>query len=84
MGLQDAALDALLSEARQPGTDDARKAAYSKLQAQLTAGRYVVPIAFADELVVVRNDVQGIVVQPVADPSDRFWDVLTWRLANGR
>jgi peptide/nickel transport system substrate-binding protein len=84
MGLQDAALDALLSEARQPGTDDARKAAYSKLQAQLTAGRYIVPIAFADELVVVRNDVQGIVVQPVADPSDRFWDVLTWRLANGR
>ena len=83
-GLQDATLDGLLSAARQPGTDEARKAAYSALQTQLTAGRYVLPIAFADEVVVVRDTLEGAVVQPVSDGSDRFWDVLTWRLANGR
>jgi peptide/nickel transport system substrate-binding protein len=83
-GLQDPALDTLLVAARAPGTPEARKTAYSALQTQLTAGRYLLPIAFADEVVVVRNDLVGPVVQPVADPSDRFWDVLTWRLANGR
>jgi peptide/nickel transport system substrate-binding protein len=84
MGLQDAALDGLLAAARKPGTDEARKAAYKALQAQLATGRYVLPIAFADEVVVVRDAVQGPVVRSVADPSDRFWDVLTWRLASDR
>ncbi|HET9520487.1 MAG TPA: hypothetical protein VFO73_05515, partial [Candidatus Limnocylindrales bacterium] len=84
IGLQDAALDELLAAARKPGTVEARKAAYTALQTQLAAGRYVLPIAFADEVVVVRDDVGGVVVQPVSDPSDRFWDVLTWRLASDR
>jgi peptide/nickel transport system substrate-binding protein len=84
IGLQDAALDELLAAARKPGTVEARKAAYAALQRQLAAGRYVLPIAFADEVVVVRDDVTGVVVQPVSDPSDRFWDVLTWRLASDR
>jgi peptide/nickel transport system substrate-binding protein len=84
IGLQDAGLDRLLTAARRPGTMEARKAAYTALQTQLTAGRYLLPIAFADEVVVVGEDVEGVVVQPVADPSDRFWDVLTWRLANDR
>ena len=83
-GVQDAALDALLVAARQPGTDEARKAAYTALQTQLAAGRYVLPIAFADEVVVARDTLQDVVVQPVSDGSDRYWDVLTWRLANGR
>jgi peptide/nickel transport system substrate-binding protein len=84
IGLQDAALDELLKAARRPGTPEARRAAYTALQTQLTASRYVLPIAFADEVVVVRNEVSGVVVQPVSDPSDRFWDVLTWRLASDR
>ena len=84
MGLQDATLDGLLAAARRPGTDEARKAAYTALQTQLTAGRYILPIAFADEVVVVRDELEGPVVQPIADPSERFWDVLTWRLANDR
>ncbi len=84
MGLQDATLDGLLAAARKPGTQEVRKAAYTALQTQLSTGRYVLPIAFADEVVVVRDELDGPVVQPVADPSDRFWDVLTWRLANDR
>jgi peptide/nickel transport system substrate-binding protein len=83
-GVQDATLDGLLTAARQAGTDEARKAAYSALQAQLAAGRYLLPIAFADEVVVARDTLQNVAVQPVSDGSDRFWDVLTWRLANGR
>ncbi|MGZ8437718.1 MAG: ABC transporter substrate-binding protein [Candidatus Limnocylindrales bacterium] len=84
IGLQDPALDKLLAAARKPGTPDERAAAYSALQKQLAKGRYVLPLAFADESVVVRDTVLGPVPRQVADPSDRFWDVLTWRLAADR
>jgi len=84
MGVQDPALDALLVKARAPGTDAARKAAYSDLQKQLAAGRYLLPLAFADEVVVVHDTLEGPVLRQASDPSDRFWDVLTWRLAVDR
>jgi len=84
IGLQDPALDALLEAARGPGTDAERLAAYSALQKQLAAGRYLLPLAFADESIVVRDTVIGPAMRQVADPADRFWDVLTWRLAAGR
>ncbi len=84
IGLQDSTLDGLLAAARKPGTPEARKAAYTALQTQLSLGEYILPLAFADEVVVARNVLQDVVVQPVGDPSDRFWDVLTWRLANDR
>ena len=83
-GLQDRALDELLLKARAPGTTEERKAAYSALQKQLAAGRYLLPLTFADEVVVARDTLEGPVVRQVTDPSDRFWDVLTWRLADGR
>ena len=84
MGVQSAGLDALLEKARAPGSASARRAAYSALQTALAAGRYVLPLAFADEVVVVRDTVQGPSVRQVTDGSDRFWDVLTWRLAVDR
>jgi peptide/nickel transport system substrate-binding protein len=84
IGLQDPVLDPLLATARAPGSDAARRAAYAKLQAQLSAGRYLLPLGFADETVVVNERVSGPVVRQVADLSDRFWDVLTWRLADDR
>ena len=84
MGVQSAGLDALLEKARAPGSASARRAAYSALQTALAAGRYVLPLAFADEVVVFRNTVQGPSVRQVTDGSDRFWDVLTWRLAVDR
>ena len=84
IGLQDASLDALLEAARQPGPMEVRKVAFTALETQLSAGTYVLPIAFADEVVVVRSNLREAVVQPVGDPSDRYWDVLTWRLANDR
>ena len=84
MGVQDTTLDALLRTARQPGSVEDRKSAYSALQKQLAKGRYLLPLAFADEVVVVRESVTGPAVRQVTDPSDRFWDVLTWRLAVDR
>jgi peptide/nickel transport system substrate-binding protein len=84
MGVQDPALDALLAKARAPGPDDARVKAYSALQKQLAKGRYLLPLAFADEVVVVRDTLEGPLLRQASDPSDRFWDVLTWRLAVDR
>jgi ABC-type transport system substrate-binding protein len=84
IGLQDPALDRLLAAARGPGTLAERRVAYSALQAQLAKGRYLLPLAFADESIVVRDTLQGPVVRQVSDPADRFWDVLTWRLAADR
>lgn len=84
MGVQDPGLDALLAKARAPGPEAARLKAYSDLQKQLAKGRYLLPLAFADEVVVVRDTLQGPVLRQASDPSDRFWDVLTWRLAVDR
>jgi peptide/nickel transport system substrate-binding protein len=84
MGLQDPMLDGLLVAARKPGSDEARAAAYAALQERLAAGMYLLPLAFADEPIVVRDRVQGPQLRQVADRSDRFWDVLTWRLAADR
>jgi peptide/nickel transport system substrate-binding protein len=83
-GVQDRALDKLLIAARAPGTDQVRTAAYAALQAFLDQRQYVLPIAFRDELFVARGTLDGPAVRQVADPGDRFWDVLTWRLADGR
>ncbi len=84
MGVQDPTLDTLLAKARAPGTDEARAKAYTALQKQLAKGRYLLPLAFADEVVVVHDTVEGPAPRQVTDGSDRFWDVLTWRLAVDR
>ncbi len=83
-GVQDQALDKLLRTARAPGTPAERYAAYSALQVQLGKGRYLLPLAFQDESVVLRDRVTGPAIRQVGDPADRFWDVLTWRLAADR
>ena len=84
IGLQDPALDTLLVAARGPGTGRGPEGRYSRLQKALAADRYLLPLAFADESIVVRDTVIGPALRQVADPADRFWDVLTWRLAAGR
>jgi peptide/nickel transport system substrate-binding protein len=83
-GLQSPSLDKLLVAARKPGSRGARTAAYKALEKALSAAQYVLPIAFRDEVVVVRNAVSGPMIRPISDGSERFWDVLTWRLAIGR
>jgi peptide/nickel transport system substrate-binding protein len=82
-GVQDPALDKLLVDARSPGTQSRRMTAYAALQSFLDERQYVLPVAFRDELFVARDRLSGPVIRQVADPGDRFWDVLTWRLADG-
>ncbi|MEA2538491.1 MAG: peptide/nickel transport system substrate-binding protein [Chloroflexota bacterium] len=82
-GIQDVLLDRDLIRARAPGSDTARKAAYSKLQQRLVDRTYILPIAFRTELVVVSDRLSGPVVRELGDPADRYWDVLTWLLADG-
>jgi peptide/nickel transport system substrate-binding protein len=84
IGAQDPALDELLVKARAPGSVEERKAAYKALQEQLAKGRYLLPLAFPDEVVVARDTLVGPAIRQVTDVSDRFWDVLTWRLADDR
>jgi peptide/nickel transport system substrate-binding protein len=83
-GLQDPVLDPKLLAARRPGPDADRRAAWRDLQAYLATHTFLLPIAFRDEVVVARSYLVGPVVQPVGDASDRFYDVLTWRLAVDR
>jgi len=83
-GLQDQGLDRLLAAARAPASDAQRSAAYSVLETRLSAGAFILPIAFRDEVVVLRDSVVGPVSRPIGTSGDRFWDVLTWRLADGR
>jgi len=83
-GVQDSSLNGLLVAARVPGTEAARKAAYSKLQGALAGNPVMLPLFFQDDLVVVDSRVVGPSIQGLADLSDRYWDVLAWRLADGR
>jgi peptide/nickel transport system substrate-binding protein len=81
-GLQDPALDRLLAAARAPGSTDQRLAAYAALQRQLSSQLYMLPLVFREDVVVLRGTLQGPAPRPVGGPGDRFWDVLTWRLAD--
>lgn len=82
-GLQDPELDELLVAARTPVDATARATAYSALQERLVANTYILPLAFRDEYVVFRDTVEGPQPRPIGGSWDRFWDVLTWRLADG-
>jgi peptide/nickel transport system substrate-binding protein len=83
IGLQDPDLDKLLVAARSPIDDAERLAAYKALQVRLAARTYMLPIAFRDEYVVLRDTVTGPESRPVGSAGDRYWDVLIWRLADG-
>ncbi len=77
-GFQDRALDAALAAARAPGTDAVRGAAYTRLQALLGQLEPILPLFFRDSVFVVSDRLVGPRAAPVADPSGRFWDVITW------
>lgn len=84
VGLQDLDLDKLLVAARTPVEQAARIAAYKALQERLAARVYVLPLAFRNDYVVFRDTVVGPAPRPIGTSGDRYWDVLTWRLADGR
>jgi peptide/nickel transport system substrate-binding protein len=83
IGLQDPDLDKLLVAARTPVGDAARVVAYNALQARLRERTYMLPLVFRDDYTVFRDTVIGPESRPVGASGDRYWDVLTWRLADG-
>lgn len=83
IGLQDPDLDKLLVAARTPVDMVTRIARYSDLQARLADRTYLLPVAFRDEYAVFRDTVVGPESRLVGASGDRYWDVLTWRLADG-
>jgi peptide/nickel transport system substrate-binding protein len=83
IGLQDPDLDKLLVAARTPVDVATRAAKYSALEARLSARDYLLPLAFRDDYVVFRDTVVGPEPRLVGASGDRYWDVLTWRLADG-
>jgi peptide/nickel transport system substrate-binding protein len=84
IGLQDPDLDKLLVAARTPIDPATRAANYSALEVRLAARDYLLPLAFRDEYVVFRDTVIGPESRLVGASGDRYWDVLTWRLADGK
>jgi peptide/nickel transport system substrate-binding protein len=81
-GLQDTKLDPLLVAARKPGTMAQRTGAYEKLLAYLATTQPILPLAWRDEILVVKG-VDGPAPRLIVGPGDRYHDVLTWRLASG-
>jgi peptide/nickel transport system substrate-binding protein len=80
-GYQDLDLDKRLTAARKPGDDAARTKAYAALQEYLSTALPMLPLYWRDEPVVLSDRVIGPAKHLLGDPSDRFWDVLDWRLA---
>lgn len=83
-GLQDPELDKLLEEARSALDPEERATAYAALQARLASQTYILPLAFRDEYFVLRDTVSGPTSRTIGGSWERYWDVLTWRLADGR
>jgi ABC-type transport system substrate-binding protein len=82
-GYQDPELDTLLEAARAPGDAAARKTAWTALLKGLAARMPLLPMAWAQDIVVSRG-VSGVTPRLIARSGDRYWDVLAWRLAADR
>lgn len=82
-GYQSRKLDRLLEAARAYADPQTRKRRFVSLQRSLAAELPILPLFFADYLYLVRQPLVGPTSREIATPSDRFWDVLTWRAADG-
>ncbi|HET7676587.1 MAG TPA: hypothetical protein VFK38_01930, partial [Candidatus Limnocylindrales bacterium] len=82
-GYQSAKLDALLEAARGQADPATRRARFTALQKALATELPMLPLVFADYRYLVRETLAGPAPREVSSGSDRFWDVLTWRLADG-
>jgi peptide/nickel transport system substrate-binding protein len=81
-GVADPAFDALLSKVTGTTDPKARQAAISAVESYTSVNLPILPVCFTDYEFVVSSRVQGPVSGKIADPSDRFWDVIDWRLAS--
>jgi peptide/nickel transport system substrate-binding protein len=82
-GYQSRRMDALLQAARTYAPPATRKERFKTLQRSLATELPILPLFFGDYLFVVRSTLVGPSSREIAAPSDRYWDVLAWRLADG-
>ena len=80
-GYQSAKMDGLLSAARTATDPKVRKAKFSELQKELADRLPFLPLYLVDRLELADGRLQGPTPRQISSASDRFWDVLTWRLA---
>jgi ABC-type oligopeptide transport system substrate-binding subunit len=80
-GISDQTLDRLAQTVRTTVAAKSRRAAVSELESYVTSNVLMLPICFADFVFAVSDRVSGRVEAQMADPSNRYWDVLDWRLA---
>jgi peptide/nickel transport system substrate-binding protein len=81
-GISDATLDRLANTVRTTAGEEQRRTAVSELQAYVTSNVLMSPVCFSDYVFAVSSRVSGRSETHIADPSDRYWDVLDWRLAS--
>lgn len=80
-GFQSVKLDPLLEAARTYAAQATRAKRVAAVEADLAQELPILPLVYADYPYVVRDTVQGPEPRLLSDPGERFWDVLTWRLA---
>jgi len=80
-GFQSPKLDRLLEAARAYTSQATRARRLTAVEADLAQELPILPLVYADYAYVVRGTVQGPSSTLISDPGERFWDVLTWRIA---
>ena len=80
-GFQSVKLDPLLEAARAYAPQATRATRVAAVEADLAQELPILPLVYSDFPYVVRDTVQGPAPRLLSDPGERFWDVLTWRLA---
>jgi ABC-type transport system substrate-binding protein len=83
-GVQDTQLDQLLIAVHKTSDPVDRQAAVSALEKYVSTTLPILPLMFREYDLVVSNRVREVVSNEISYPSDRFWDVIDWRLASGR
>ncbi|HEY5486641.1 MAG TPA: ABC transporter substrate-binding protein [Candidatus Limnocylindrales bacterium] len=81
-GIQDTSLDHLLQVAQQAISEGDRKTAVSAVEKYVSTNLPILSLCFTDYDFVVAGRVRGLDSNEIADPSDRYWDVIDWRLAS--
>ena len=54
------------------------------VQKRLADQDYVLPLVWPKSVTAVDSHLVGTAIRAVSDGSERFWDVLDWRLADDR
>jgi ABC-type transport system substrate-binding protein len=81
-GVQDATLDGLLQIARKTVDPASRQVAISAVERYCATSMPILPLLFRDYNLVVSSRLRNVFSSDIADPSNRFWDVIDWRLAS--